>query len=576
MTRILKSSISTFARTGVILLILAATFLGGAATAYAQETETEDFEDIYRENVEECAVAAITEMLLQYALSFVSQQVPTLDWSTALKEHLGDCLIVGLKQAMIEDMTNQSISWVQTGYNGNPGFVQNLGQYYREIADSIAGSFIEETVPFLCSPFQLDIQLALTNLYRTPSSAEYLRNTSCRLSDTIENIEDFANGDFISGGWNGWYAYITEPYGNPLSSYINLSDDLTARISSARGQAEFKLGVGGGFFSKEVQTCYAVVNGAPVEIEEEGIGTTPGATEYYCDEPKIITPGDTIKTGLENIFKANLDTIVAADEINEILSIAVWYVLNDVLTGEEGLAGYSRDDFEHGGDIEPGTDPNGGGGGVDEDPDPGVAGESVCFVLNEFVPSQAQPNATFGMNLPNRSEYYKKIVVEMDVVNNGWYDKTPQNNQDNIHHSIFYLTRDNSWGSTFGYSWAGDEGSFLIRQRVATGDVDTRPNYLLPSGTTHFTYTFDTNTDRSGVVISRNNRILRSLAGPAVTLDSINTGGKDFFVELGFSDTSPNPNEHPSLEWRYENVRIQFLAEGDNSVGGCTPMNGPR
>ena len=231
--------------------------LFGALSVSAQSSVEDDFnnfDEVYEEKAKICAKSALIQLIIQAVLSMAGTQVPTVDWSTAIKENIGDCLIWAFKAALIETLSMGTINYVQTGFDGNPAFVQNIGDYLREIGNGVAGSYIEDTVPFLCSPFQLQIKLALTNVYRQSQGLGY--NPSCTLSDAVENIQGYLDGDFASGGWNGWYEFTSNPYNNPLGALMEGSQQLGLRVSSQQGTAQVKLNLGSGFFGKEEQTCF--------------------------------------------------------------------------------------------------------------------------------------------------------------------------------------------------------------------------------------------------------------------------------------------------------------------------------
>lgn len=334
---------------GLLVGIIVFTSLFGSAAKHAEAQS-------FAQGAANCTMAALVSLVAEsIASSFASIRVPIDDMPAWIKDTILDCLVWQLKQEIIEDITERTVGYVQSGMNGNPSFVTNLGSYLRDIADKAAGAYIDQTIPLLCSPFQGEIKIALTNYYRRYAGLDYLDRVSCSLTEVIDNVDDFVNGDFSAGGWDAWFSYVGNPYNNPLGSYIEGREELAARIRSATGEAEVKVNLGSGFLSKEVQQCYATVNGQLVPIDTEQIGSYPGAESYECDEPQIVTPGDTIKTSLEQAFGVSLDQLATADELNEIIALWLTSIFVDVLDSDEGLSGYQREDFDFGSTTDDGN-----------------------------------------------------------------------------------------------------------------------------------------------------------------------------------------------------------------------------
>ena len=103
-------------------------------------------------------------------------------------------------QIIISNITNSIVTWINSGFQGNPAFISNPESFFTDVGDQIAGNFIAGTeLGFVCEPFSLDIRSALAINY----SSTYVQRNYCRLTDAIRNTENFAkftNGDFSQGG----------------------------------------------------------------------------------------------------------------------------------------------------------------------------------------------------------------------------------------------------------------------------------------------------------------------------------------------------------------------------------------
>lgn len=400
--------------------------LFGALSVQAQEAGNfDDFDELYKDKAKQCAQSALVQMVIGALISQFTQ-VPVFDGTQGIKEVVEDCLIWALKAALIEALTGRTVNWVQTGFDGNPAFVTNVNDSLKTVADKAAGSFIGKTIPFICSPFQAEIELALTSYYRGISGIGYWPQTSCTLSESIENVEDFLDGDFSAGGWNGWFEYVGNPYNNSLGAYFETRDALSAKVGSVTGEKKTEINLGSGYLGKKTQTCYLVgPDGNPINLtldndqvargggesltlqelidilEEQGMSTNEAreiATYNlenggpFCKNPDTVTPGDTVKSSLETAFGRNLDNIVSADEINEIINAAIGFITSNILSGDKGLAGYDPEDFPYTGSSTPGVDPS-----IDPSRPPVIIGDGSCGTGDWLFSDAETPGETLRL-----------------------------------------------------------------------------------------------------------------------------------------------------------------------------------
>src|SRR3989344_1557050 len=74
----------------------------------------------------------------------------------------------------------------------------SFNKFFNNVGDQAAGEFIRGTgLAFLCSPFQMQIRIAVAQSYARRGAA------SCTLTGVIKNINSFMNGNFSQGGWGG-------------------------------------------------------------------------------------------------------------------------------------------------------------------------------------------------------------------------------------------------------------------------------------------------------------------------------------------------------------------------------------
>ena len=246
----------------------------------------------------------------------------TANW---IKENVLDGIGNAIAKRLISSMLGSMVRWINSGFSGSPAFIQDIGGFLLQVADEAAGDVIEslgEVGSFICSPFRLDIQIALSLKYQQAREGRPL--ATCTLTGVIDNLESFIEGNFQDGGWEDWFAITSQPelytpYGQMLAAEAHLS----AQISNQRGQRLQIANWGNGFLSSEV--C-------------EYVDGPDGEGDTKCS---ISTPGTTIANSLNKALGAGQDALVSADEINEVIGALLGQIANQALTGAAGLLGLS-------------------------------------------------------------------------------------------------------------------------------------------------------------------------------------------------------------------------------------------
>lgn len=246
--------------------------------------------------------------------------------SLALKEWTLDGIAWALTNLIIQQMSRSIITWINSGFEGSPAFVTDLNGFLLDVADVQAGNFLTELgLGFMCSPFKLDVQFALALQYQ--QAREY--EDQCRLTDVVDNIDNFLAGDFPSGGWQGWFALTTQPGNNPYGALLLAQHELNVSITNAQGEQIKLLDFGRGFHSGELCEVFGL--------------------EENC---WINNPGAVIENQLNNTLDSGRQRLIVADEINEILGALFAQLVQQVFTGAGGLlglttSGYSSNGFSY-------------------------------------------------------------------------------------------------------------------------------------------------------------------------------------------------------------------------------------
>lgn len=283
--------------------------------------------------------------LLQSTISAIADFATEVNtWYLQWKETVGDGIAWTLINMVIEQMIRDTTAWVASGFQGKPVFLEDLSGYLGDMADNIVGAYIWEsdTLNFLCSPFQLNVKIALDLQYNGANGAggyrDY-RKAQCSLSGAIGNLDNFMND-----GWQNWFEVTMHDENNPIGAFFEAKAGLGATIGNANQSESQTLDFGSGFFSQR---------------DENG---------------SIITPGQTIQTELSNALNVPRERVGVADEINELFGALITQLMRGVLSEVGGgLRGL------------------GSSGGVFESPDYGsTAGGAASSMGRQFTADRAQ------------------------------------------------------------------------------------------------------------------------------------------------------------------------------------------
>jgi len=252
-------------------------------------------------------------------------------WATGslwVKENVLDGIGWALAKRLVSSMVGSLINWINSGFSGSPAFVQDLQGFLLQAADEVIGEYLQDLGgigSFVCSPFRLDVQVSVAMQYERARAdgGSGQPAPTCTLSGVIDNIEGFIGGSFEEGGWKDWFRITSTPQTyTPYGSALAAQAGARARIINAQGEELELLGFGDGFLSGEI--C-ETVHGA-------------GTTKQDCF---ISKPGKVIQEALSFNLDSGRQSLIQADEINEVISALLGQLANTVLEGTAGILGLS-------------------------------------------------------------------------------------------------------------------------------------------------------------------------------------------------------------------------------------------
>ncbi len=234
--------------------------------------------------------------------------------SIALKELKMDGVFNALAKMVVQGMVRSTVAWINSGFKGSPMFVTDPGQFLLNIADQEAGRMLynSEDLNFLCRP--MNIRIALDFYYR--SSRNQLP-VQCTLSGALGNVQRFMEGNFLAAGWPGWLSVSLNPTNHPIGGAFAMERKLETNIAALQNLNIMEWGWARGFLS--TKSCDDGPNG-----------------KINC---RTITPGDTIASALNYNLTLPAESLISADEINEVVGALFAQLAQQALTGAAGVFG---------------------------------------------------------------------------------------------------------------------------------------------------------------------------------------------------------------------------------------------
>lgn len=271
-----------------------------------------------------------------------------------LKEYVLDGLGTMLVKQIVRQITTSVVTWINSGFQGSPSFLQNPGSFFLDVADQITGDFISKfggPLQGLCSPFSIDIRIALAFKYRPNIPQRY----ACTITTIIKNsknavegatLNGFTAGDFKQGGWPAFVSMTTEPQNNVYGAYLIAESDLSWKVANAKAEQKDEISAGKGFLSWRDPKCSAAVRQFNDDVKAKRAAAADAEEGYLANQQlkskndcPVQTPGSVIQESLQNNLNGPLRELELADEINEVVNTLFAQLVTQVL--QKGLAGSS-------------------------------------------------------------------------------------------------------------------------------------------------------------------------------------------------------------------------------------------
>ncbi len=186
--------------------------------------------------------------------------------------------------AMIEHIANATIAWANSGFNGNPAFLENPERFFRDLADYQAGAIIKDIAygatggaVNVCQPFKVTIAVGLAQSYpgygQNALNSQY-RGMSCRLSEITQKK---LYGGVAAGAptWTEWGQMTQNDQNNPMGAYILANRTLYTTVAAKNNELRLEIGMNNGWLNfkkcpegeKDPNKCETTTPGRLIEAQ---------------------------------------------------------------------------------------------------------------------------------------------------------------------------------------------------------------------------------------------------------------------------------------------------------------------
>ncbi|MFH0846345.1 MAG: hypothetical protein V1851_03050 [Patescibacteria group bacterium] len=247
------------------------------------------------------------------------------------KDFVLDGIAWQIAKMSIRSMTTSIVEWINSGFDGKPAFMTNYQGMLTDIADEVIGEYINGTaLSGLCSPYSFDIKMSLQSYYYKDT-----KTAQCTLSEIIGNAENALDALEDDWNWGTWVSMTTNSGNNPYSAYMEARDVINTKIALKTQEKTYQLNWGSGFMSWEKYD----------EVVDYETG------EISKINPQIQTPGSVISTQLNKTLGLGADSLVTADEFNEIVNALLMQLTKNIMSST-GLLGQEMDSYSDTEDIQ--------------------------------------------------------------------------------------------------------------------------------------------------------------------------------------------------------------------------------
>lgn len=270
-----------------------------------------------------------------------------------------DALAYGAAQMVLNQLTENTIRWIQGGFHGSPSFAVDTKQIEQDMIDAVAGELINRIKDLSVCEFRLNYVDDLTNALQLSTKKRVKYNPQCPFPDSVTTMNFYASDAATAINTFSWTAFgaALDDSGNPYSIQVATAQELAERQDEAKKEQDKKLSWSNGYAdlvdttdcNYPAEVANYVTSGTAGGVEQEWNGTewvgTSGASDppnpatvkalqkEYC---KTTTPGNIVSNQLSETLGLDMDRLGFADNMNKIIAAVLNQLTQQTVRGVFG------------------------------------------------------------------------------------------------------------------------------------------------------------------------------------------------------------------------------------------------
>ncbi len=251
---------------------------------------------------------------------------------------------------LVQKITLSSVAWIQSGFHGEPAFVQQPGKFLRDIVKDELLKFKIE----LSGQGQFPFAKAFIKAQADFFNKKFTDNARYSLNELIKETTPQYNGyqfsaDFSAGGWNAWTALTGVPANNPLGFTVISNEEIGKRTAgtskSLAERLQEQIDASGGFLGEERCADPGKEDMTRAEDKAAHDAGQPGCLKWV-----YVTPGRWAAESLTNAVDYQNKGLLKVETLNDALAAIIDALIqrfsNDVYS--KGLAAIPEDGVDGG------------------------------------------------------------------------------------------------------------------------------------------------------------------------------------------------------------------------------------
>lgn len=230
-------------------------------------------------------------------------------------KEVGKQILQNLAKQMINKMTESTVNWINSGFEGNPQFVANPKSFFKDVGNTQL-KFAVDTIGYNATQFPFGREVAkgivLAQRVQQGGIQSQLQFTLDKVVGAGANWKNFET-DFSVGGWSAYEAMSQNPANNPLGFMLAANQQVDKAVADAQGALDKELAKGQGFLDQKV--CIKKREGPSKAFigPPDPNKPTPkpslsqnlsGIDDADCLEYKTVSPGSVVQTQINKALSS--------------------------------------------------------------------------------------------------------------------------------------------------------------------------------------------------------------------------------------------------------------------------------